>query len=112
MGDSFCNFQERSVSYTYVLLVQSVASLAPLVCWPKVMTPVPAEPCWKLAQAEVSFLLDRVCFGRILNLQNGSLKNIAEASSWDSADCWCSEEFSLDAECIAWMKGMKIFLCL
>ena len=58
--------------FLYVLVVQSVATVAPLVCWPKVMTQVPAESWCKLAQAEVSFPLDPA------------------SSSWDSADCRCS----------------------
>ena len=37
--------------FLYVLVVQSVATVAPLVCWPKVMTQVPAESYAQLRDA-------------------------------------------------------------
>ena len=105
MGDSFCNFQERSVSYTYVLLVQSVASLAPLVCWPKVMTPVPAEPEAQSTGASksletvfeitgcVQMVLDWMCFLFVLFrvLPKWSQSSLLDSVFWSrvSQKKWC-----------------------
>ena len=41
--------------FLYVLVVQSVATVAPLVCWPKVMTQVPAESYAQLRDASTSW---------------------------------------------------------